>query len=589
MVLSDPNRSPRSVRRRTTLGLAVVAMAFLGAVSTQAMALEFTMFPARDFVEVAGLSDGDVVDVELRRNGQLVGEARDITAWEEAPGAGFLVLVNHPGGPNTCWDQSTPDVVAGDEFRATVTNGPNIGVTDVATVADVVVTQPATLEGDDIVVRGFAQSSPGVPFPLGVVEQRLIHAPGGDLFDNGKRRLQAPDGPNATLAFDGVNWTARYKELIPADRTEAVEAESRILHLGDPDPNDPLVARDITIYEFGVPEGPFDATCPPLNRGPSLDLTASSDTGVSSTDNLTRNTTPILSGQRGTLTGGPVINIYDTTSGVPNLIATTNLAGDGTFAVAPTTPLAEGIHVLRAGQVTVPPDETLGPPLAITIDTTAPAAPTIATTTPASPANDNLPFVNGTAEAGSTVRLFSGTACAGTPLGNGTAAAFLSPGLQIAVADDSTTTLSANADDVAGNTSVCGPSATSYVEVTPKPVIPLVAVTNSSVSISRKNWRVGLRISCDGPVGSVCSGRASLVVKVRDKKTGKRKDVVLGSKAYSLKGGAKATLQIALNKRGQALLENRTSLKMGVKLVATAGAGVAKTSTATITVRAPKK
>jgi hypothetical protein len=576
-------------------------MTFLGAVSTQAMALEITMFPSRDFVTVGALQLGDVVDVELFRNGQLIGQARNIAAFEETPGDGLpVVLVNHPSAPaapDKCWEVSTPDVVAGDTFRATVTSGPDAGTIDTATVADVAVTEPPINENGDIVVKGYAQSAPDVPVPLIDIEQRLIHAPGG-LFDNvgfpqPNRKIFAPDGPNRTLVFDApgsVHWTARYKSLSGGDRVAALQAEPRILHFADPDPNDPAVARDLTIFEFGVAEGPFDpALCPPLNRGPSLDLTATSDTGASATDNLTRNSSPTLSGQRGTLAGGPVINVYDTTGGAQNLIATTSLASDGSFTVAPTTVLTEGIHILRAGQVTVGPDETLGPPLAITIDTTAPAAPTIATTTPASPANDNLPFVKGTAEAGSTVRLFSGTACAGTPLGNGTAAAFLSPGLQIAVADDSTTTLSANADDVAGNTSVCGPSATSYVEVTPKPVIPLVAVTNSSVSISRKNWRVGLRISCDGPVGSVCSGRASLVVKVRDKKTGKRKDVVLGSKDYSLKGGAKATLQITLNKRGQTLLENRTSLKMRVKLVATAGAGVATTSRSTITVRAPKK
>lgn len=578
----------RRRRRRTTRLLAVAALAGVGVMSTSAMAFEITMFPARDFVSVAGFQAGDVVDVDLLRSGQVVGQAHTIAAFQEPGDPAFVVLVNHPGGPDKCWETSTPDVVAGDLFRVTVTAGPGLGMTDTAMVADVAVTQPATLDNGNIVVRGFAQSAPGVPVPLIDLEQRLIHAPGGDLFDNGQRRLQAPDGPDATLAFDapgGVNWTATYKSLSNADRLEAIDAEARILHFADPDPLDPAIARDLTIFEFGVPEGPFDATCPPIDKGPSLHLTAASDTGASNADNLTRNTAPTFSGLRGTLIAGPVANLYDTTSGTPVLIGTSAMAGDGTFAMSPSVPLAEGLHILRAGHAGTGPGDTLGAAIAVTIDTTAPTAPLIGATTPTAPADDNAPFVRGGAEAGSTVRLFTDPGCAGTPVATGSAAAFLAPGLQVAVADDSTTTFAGSTEDAAGNVSVCAASPTAYREVTPK---PFAALINSVSSVRRTNWIVPLSIRCRGPVGTTCRGRLSLIVKVLNKRTGKRKDIVLGAGAYTIKTGARRQVRITLNARGRTLLANRTSLKVRVRLAATSGVGVAIPTTTLITLRAPK-
>ena len=579
----------RRHRARTTALLALAALAGLGAMSTSAMALEITMFPARDFVTVSGFQAGDVVDVDLLRSGQVVGQAHNIAAFQESGDPAFVVLVNHPGGPDKCWETSTPDVVAGDVFRATVTAGPDLGTFDTATVADVAVTQPATLENGEIVVRGFAQSAPGVAFPLADIEQRLIHAPGGDLFDNGTRRLQAPNPPDATLAFDApdsVNWTARYRSLSNADRPEAVAAEARILHFGDPDPLDPAVARDLTIFEFGVPAGPFDpALCPPIDRGPSLDLTAASDTGVSNADDLTRNDTPTFSGVRGTLTAGPVANLYDTTSGTPVLIGTSAIAGDGTFTITPTAPLTEGLHTLRAGHAGTGSGDTLGAAIAVVIDTTSPAAPLFSGTTPTPPANDNAPFVRGVAEAGSTVRLFINPGCAGTPLATGSAAAYLSPGLQVMVADDSTTMFSGTSDDAAGNVSGCADSPTAYREVTPK---PLAAVTNATSSVKRTNWVIPLAVACNGPAGKICRGRIALIVRVLNKRTGKRTDVVLGAKVYIIRTATKRTIQIEINARGRAMLANRTSLKVRVRLVAAAGTGIAKSSKTTITLRVPK-
>jgi hypothetical protein len=98
------------------------------------------------------------------------------------------------------------------------------------------------------------------------------------------------------------------------------------------------------------------------------------------------------------------------------------------------------------------------------VDAQAPAAPTVTGSEPASPADDNQPELKGTAEPGSTVRLYATAGCSGTPAATGTAAAFTSPGLTVTVADDSTTQFRATATDLAGNTSPCSSAPLSYVE-----------------------------------------------------------------------------------------------------------------------------
>ena len=98
-----------------------------------------------------------------------------------------------------------------------------------------------------------------------------------------------------------------------------------------------------------------------------------------------------------------------------------------------------------------------------TADLTTPSAtpvntvgtPTGLATNPASTGNNNSPKVSGSAEAGSTVKLYTNSACTGAIAGLGSAATFAGPGITVSVADDSTTTFYATATDAAGNVSDC--------------------------------------------------------------------------------------------------------------------------------------
>ncbi len=93
----------------------------------------------------------------------------------------------------------------------------------------------------------------------------------------------------------------------------------------------------------------------------------------------------------------------------------------------------------------------------------APATPTLTRTNPASPSDNTAPFVIGTAVSGTTVKLYTNATCTGSPVVSGTAAAFASPGLQVTVAENSTTSFYATATDNLGNASECS-RAISYTE-----------------------------------------------------------------------------------------------------------------------------
>jgi len=91
-------------------------------------------------------------------------------------------------------------------------------------------------------------------------------------------------------------------------------------------------------------------------------------------------------------------------------------------------------------------------------DVVSPLAPQLTSTDPASPNPSGTPRIRGAAEAGSTVRLYAGAGCAGTPLATASAAELGSPGIRVEVGEGVTAVFSATASDAAGNTSACSTS-----------------------------------------------------------------------------------------------------------------------------------
>ena len=97
-------------------------------------------------------------------------------------------------------------------------------------------------------------------------------------------------------------------------------------------------------------------------------------------------------------------------------------------------------------------------------DSTAPSAPEVTDSHPDSPANDNTPYIEGTAEADTwEVRLYTNATCSSDPV-VGTRVDFTGFGIVVSVPDDSSTTFYATATDDAGNTSDCSSAGLTYVE-----------------------------------------------------------------------------------------------------------------------------
>jgi hypothetical protein len=124
--------------------------------------------------------------------------------------------------------------------------------------------------------------------------------------------------------------------------------------------------------------------------------------------------------------------------------------------------LAEGTHVFSVEAIDAAGNESALLSRSFIVDGHAPVAPRIVAILPKSPANNNSPRVQGSAEAGSTVRIYR-RECEGSPMKTGSAAKLASPGLTVAIPDNSTTRLVANATDAAGHVSPCS-AARSYVE-----------------------------------------------------------------------------------------------------------------------------
>ena len=106
----------------------------------------------------------------------------------------------------------------------------------------------------------------------------------------------------------------------------------------------------------------------------------------------------------------------------------------------------------------------------LSVDSAAPAKPTLTEPVPGSGSGDNHPRIKGSAEAGSTVNVFKGLACAGSPVASGTAAQLAGGGIEVTVPDNSISFFTVIATDAARNKSACS-AAASYLEDTPPEVV----------------------------------------------------------------------------------------------------------------------
>lgn len=161
-----------------------------------------------------------------------------------------------------------------------------------------------------------------------------------------------------------------------------------------------------------------DTTAPAMPSTP--DLIAASDSGGSTSDNITRITSPTVAGQA---EAGSTVTLYEGQTALGTAVADTA----GAWSIAASA-LADGVHYLSAsatdaaGNVSVRSAE-----LALTIDTAGPAAPTgldlRAAVDRGLSSSDNYTDVSrlqigGYGEAGSTVTLYEGAVALGSAVVN---------------------------------------------------------------------------------------------------------------------------------------------------------------------------
>ncbi len=285
----------------------------------------------------------------------------------------------------------------------------------------------------------------------------------GDPDLVGAQNAQADAG--VTIAVGSGATTATFGEPIPLGASGASQGSLAVTDVngdGDPDLIVPHGGADMTFSTFlGSTGATFAApvqTAVPFQMSGlvvAADLNGDHDPDLVFSRGGGNGVATFLGGTGASFAAGP-----DVASGNVSGLATADFNNDGYDDVA-----------VGFGDVydfpNDDPDQGPVPYGDLEVFTShVPAKPSQLATTPASPAKDTSPRVTGTADDGTTVKLYANSSCTGTPVATGTAAAFADPGLTVTVANGSTTTYYATASDTFG-TSKCSTSAAAYHNTAP--------------------------------------------------------------------------------------------------------------------------
>ncbi len=172
------------------------------------------------------------------------------------------------------------------------------------------------------------------------------------------------------------------------------------------------------------------------------------------------------------------VKIY-TLANCTDLVGEGSAGGAGAFAIALSTALPRNVQSKLYAQATdaagnTSPCTLAG--LAYKHDDLKPAAPSLSGTNPASPSSNSKPKLEGTAEAGSTVKVYLANDCSGAVHASGTATggAF---SIEVTARSNKSRTYYATATDAAGNESDCSASGVAYVHDNQRPSKPVLSST----------------------------------------------------------------------------------------------------------------
>jgi len=403
-------------------------------------------------------------------------------------------------------DDTTPTLNGTAENNATITiyeNGAFVGTTQAngsgawsftldtltsgshtwtATATDAAGNVSPASPGFTVIVDTTAPNAPVITYALDDAGSLTGQLSTGQTTDDISPRLSGTSEPNATVR---------------------IYENSALIGTGQADANGNWTIDLTTTLSPGTHTFTAQATDVAGNNSqPSASFSLTVDTTppalpvlTSITDDVGNAATPIANGgltndAQPTLTGtaeaGATVNIFDNGVQIGSVTAT-----GGTWSFTPSTGLGNGSHSLTfsatdaAGNASAQTADYV-----INVDATAPAIPVISAVvddvgtitgpvTGGNPTNDARPTLNGTAEAGSTVRIYDGTTLVGTVTAD-TNGNWTLP--------QTSTTLSegrhnftVTATDVAGNTSAPSIVTSIVVDLTPPPApTGLAVITNGT-------------------------------------------------------------------------------------------------------------
>jgi hypothetical protein len=285
-----------------------------------------------------------------------------------------------------------------------------------------------------------------------------------------------------------------------------------------------------------------DTTPPAAPSTP--DLSAASDTGVSSTDNITKDTTPTFAG---TAEAGSTVKIFDGVTQVGSGTANASGAYDIT-----TGALGNGDHGITATATDAAGNESpASGPVSVKVDTTVPAAPSIVSPAEGSSVSGSF-TVSGTAEANSTVELSESAALKGTATANDVG----DWSIELTGVTEGSHSYRAKAIDGAGNASGESNPRTVIVDAT-KPTVESTTPPNRATGVGR-GISLTATFSEKMKVSTITATTFKLFKVNPDRSTTRIADVVITLSSDGLKAtlnpfGTKATV-LARNTKYKAVI-----------------------------------
>ncbi|MCA1453688.1 hypothetical protein I6F35_10745 [Bradyrhizobium sp. BRP22] len=269
--------------------------------------------------------------------------------------------------------------------------------------------------------------------------------------------------------------------------------------------NGELVPGALIAPPFPV-EGGGSPTVPPASPTPDAPVIASfsNDTGKVG-DGITSDNTLQL---KGTAAANSTIKIFDGTK----QIGTTNANASGSWEYI-TSVLTNAQHVLKATATNASGQTSAASAaLTVTVDNVAPTTPVVKSDTVV---DTNKVLVSGTAEAGSTIKVYDGANVVGT----GTVAANGTWSITTSALSTGSHNLTATATDAAGNVSAASQAVDPVIggPTTTPPTQP--SATPKIVSFSNDSGKSGDNITNDNTLTLKGTAQANATVKVFDGNT----------------------------------------------------------------------